>query len=97
VPRWENQSRVIAAPGFIEPCLPTDSIRVPAGPEWLHEIKHDGYRLAVRKSSGKARIYTRRGADSVRQQIKFFAHLVQHSMHDSRFLGTPRNVRTPRH
>jgi ATP-dependent DNA ligase len=36
---------------------------VPAGPQWLHEIKHDGYRLLVRKSSGQVRIYTRRGAD----------------------------------
>jgi ATP-dependent DNA ligase len=36
---------------------------VPAGPQWLHEIKHDGYRLLVRKSSGKVRIYTRRGTD----------------------------------
>ena len=36
---------------------------MPAGPQWIHEIKHDGYRLLVRKSSGKVRIYTRRGAD----------------------------------
>jgi ATP-dependent DNA ligase len=28
---------------------------VPAGPQWVHEIKHDGYRLLVRKSSGKER------------------------------------------
>jgi len=33
------------------------------GPLWFHEIKHDGYRLLVRKSAGKVRIYTRRGAD----------------------------------
>ena len=63
MPRWENQSRVIAAPGFIEPCLPTVALRVPAGPQWVHEIKHDGYRLLVRKSAGNVRIYTRRGAD----------------------------------
>jgi bifunctional non-homologous end joining protein LigD len=30
---------------------------------WIHEIKHDGYQLLVRKSAGKVRIYTRRGAD----------------------------------
>src|SRR4051812_30822151 len=63
VARWNNQSRVIPAPGFIEPCLPTVLLRIPAGPQWLHEIKHDGYRLLVRKSAGKVRIYTRRGAD----------------------------------
>jgi ATP-dependent DNA ligase len=25
-------------------CLPTNATKVPAGPEWLHEIKHDGFR-----------------------------------------------------
>ncbi len=34
-----------------------------AGPERLHEIKHDGYRLLVRKTFNGVRIYTRRGAD----------------------------------
>lgn len=62
VPRWSS-SKVIAAPGFIEPCLPTLAHKVPSGPLWIHEIKHDGYRLLVRKTAGKVRIYTRRGAD----------------------------------
>jgi bifunctional non-homologous end joining protein LigD len=61
--RWSSQSRVTVAPGFIEPCLPTDASRVPVGPLWLHEIKHDGYRLLVRKAYDQVRIYTRRGAD----------------------------------
>lgn len=61
--RWENQSRVSPAPGFIEPCLPTVAPKAPVGPLWFHEIKHDGYRLLVRKREGKVRIYTRRGAD----------------------------------
>jgi len=61
--RWENLSRVNPAPGFIAPCLPTVAAKVPMGPLWIHEVKHDGYRLLVRKSAGKVRIYTRRGAD----------------------------------
>jgi ATP-dependent DNA ligase len=32
-----------------EPCIPTRATKVPAGPDWLHEIKHDGYRLIVQK------------------------------------------------
>jgi len=28
------------------PFLPTRGTAVPAGPDWIHEIKHDGYRLA---------------------------------------------------
>jgi ATP-dependent DNA ligase len=30
-----------------EPCIPTRATVVPAGPGWLHEIKHDGFRLIV--------------------------------------------------
>jgi ATP-dependent DNA ligase len=32
-----------------EPCIPTRGTKVPAGPDWLHEIKHDGYRLIVQR------------------------------------------------
>ena len=35
--------------GFIQPCLPSKVTRPPSGPLWVHEIKHDGYRLMVRK------------------------------------------------
>ena len=35
--------------GFILPCQPTLSDTVPSGPLWLHEIKHDGYRIMARK------------------------------------------------
>jgi len=30
-------------PSKFEPCIPTRGTKVPAGPDWLHEIKHDGY------------------------------------------------------
>jgi bifunctional non-homologous end joining protein LigD len=32
---------------FIEPCLPSLADRPPSGSEWLHEIKHDGFRLSL--------------------------------------------------
>jgi bifunctional non-homologous end joining protein LigD len=32
-----------------EPCLPTRGAKVRAGPDWIHEIKHDGYRLIVQR------------------------------------------------
>ena len=62
---WLSREDVFvrSAPGFIEPCLPTPSHRVPVGPGWVYEIKHDGYRLMVRKSGDRVRIYTRRGVD----------------------------------
>jgi bifunctional non-homologous end joining protein LigD len=35
----------------------------PAGPDWVHEIKHDGYRLQVRRVGDQVRLFTRRGYD----------------------------------
>jgi hypothetical protein len=43
----------VRANGFIPPCIPTRAFKVPAGPDWIHEIKHDGYRLqACRERHG---------------------------------------------
>jgi ATP-dependent DNA ligase len=35
----------------------------PQGPEWLHEIKYDGYRMHARLYHGKAQLLTRTGLD----------------------------------
>jgi hypothetical protein len=35
--------------GFIEPCLPSSGDKPPSGTDWVHEIKHDGYRLMARR------------------------------------------------
>jgi bifunctional non-homologous end joining protein LigD len=39
-----------ASYGFIRPALPSSAERPPDGTDWVHEIKHDGYRLMVRRS-----------------------------------------------
>jgi bifunctional non-homologous end joining protein LigD len=49
--------------GFVPPCIPTRATKVPAGPDWVHEIKHDGYRLQVRRDGDTVRLFTRRGYD----------------------------------
>jgi bifunctional non-homologous end joining protein LigD len=49
--------------GLIEPCLPSAADRPPAGPGWIHEIKHDGFRLMARRDSAGVRLLTRRGLD----------------------------------
>src|SRR4051812_46872711 len=48
-------------PGFVAPCRPTKAVRPPSGPEWVHEIKHDGFRLMVRKEGARVRCFTRGG------------------------------------
>jgi bifunctional non-homologous end joining protein LigD len=35
--------------------------RCPSGPGWLHEIKHDGFRLLAQRSVDRVRLYTRNG------------------------------------
>ena len=49
--------------GFIEPCQPSKVARPPSGPLWVHEIKHDGYRLMVRRDGSRVRCFTRSGHD----------------------------------
>ena len=42
-------------------CLPTRGTAVPDGPDWLHEIKYDGYRLRVERHGDRVRLITRGG------------------------------------
>jgi ATP-dependent DNA ligase len=62
-------SRVRAPPhaprsdGYIPPFIPTRAFKVPIGPDWIHEVKHDGYRLQVRREGDAVRLFTRREFD----------------------------------
>ena len=49
--------------GFIKPCLPSKVSRPPTGSLWVHEIKHDGYRLMVRRDGARICCLTRGGYD----------------------------------
>jgi bifunctional non-homologous end joining protein LigD len=46
-----------------QPCIPTRGTKVPDGSDWLHEIKHDGYRLIVQREGSRVRLLTRNGYD----------------------------------
>jgi len=52
--------------GFIAPCLPTKTDKLPSGGLWLHEIKHDGFRVIARKDGERVRLYSRPGNDFTR-------------------------------
>jgi bifunctional non-homologous end joining protein LigD len=49
--------------GFITPCLPTKTDKLPSGSQWLHEIKHDGFRIIARKDGERVRLFSRPGND----------------------------------
>jgi bifunctional non-homologous end joining protein LigD len=50
-------------PTFVEPSLAAPCARPPSGPKWVHEIKHDGYRIQARLDGGKAKLLTRKNLD----------------------------------
>ena len=50
-------------PGWVAPQLATLVGAAPAGPEWVHEIKLDGYRVLARIERGRVRLLTRTRQD----------------------------------
>jgi bifunctional non-homologous end joining protein LigD len=48
---------------FIEPCLPSPADKPPSGSNWIHEIKHDGYRLMAHRDPVGTCLLTRNGND----------------------------------
>src|SRR3954453_17138542 len=56
-----SRSSRYSPPGFIAPCIPTLAKVAPSGPLWVHEIKHDGYRIIARKDGERVRLWSRRG------------------------------------
>jgi ATP-dependent DNA ligase len=50
---------VVCADGFVDPCVPSRAPKPPSGPDWVHEVKHDGYRLIVRRDGETVRLFTR--------------------------------------
>ena len=56
-----SRSRRSPPADFIAPAQPTLVAKPPAGPEWLHEVKHDGYRLIARKQGGCVVLWSRHG------------------------------------
>ena len=47
----------------LHPCLPRRAVTPPTGDGWVHEIKHDGFRIIARRDGGRVRLFTRNGYD----------------------------------
>jgi ATP-dependent DNA ligase len=50
-----------------ELCLATAGKQVPSGPDWIHEVKHDGYRMLVIRENDRVRLLSRNGSDWTRR------------------------------
>ena len=48
---------------LFEPCIPSPANKVPESSNWIHEIKHDGYRMIVERNGATVRLWTRNGHD----------------------------------
>ena len=46
-----------------KPCLPIRVMKAPTGERWIHEIKHDGFRIIARRAAGEVRLFTKQGGD----------------------------------
>ena len=62
MPWHSSRSRRPPPAGFIQPCRPTLVPNPPVGPGWLHEVKHDRFRILARKQGARVEVWSRRGA-----------------------------------
>ena len=58
-----SRREATALPTWVKPQLTRLVDEPPEGPEWLHEIKFDGYRMHARLDRGAVRLLTRTGLD----------------------------------
>jgi hypothetical protein len=62
-PRVGEGGKALKTIGLIEPCLPSPAKAPPSGADWLHEIKHDGFRILARRDAKGVHLITRNGND----------------------------------
>ena len=60
---------------FIEPMLLQRTERLPKGPDWVYEIKLDGYRALAIKSGGEVQLRSRNDNDFTKRYSSITAAL----------------------
>jgi ATP dependent DNA ligase domain len=88
------RSRWAAPSGFVEPCLPSPADRPPSAPGWIHEIKHDGFRVIARKDGDRVKLYSRNGNDLTR---RFLLYSSSNSKRRNEDRHSARRLPTPSH
>ena len=73
--RWARPKRQLP-PGFIVPCQPILASKVPAGDGWLHELKHDGYRIIAYKDGERVRLWSRNGRNWSAEMVAIAAAIM---------------------
>jgi ATP-dependent DNA ligase len=58
-----SERRRVQAAIPLQPCLPRRADTPPIGSGWIHEIKHDGFRILARRQGDRIRLFTRNGYD----------------------------------
>jgi len=61
--RVSEEPERMALPRILLPCLPVPVLVPPSGTGWIHEIKHDGFRIIAVRNGGRVRLLTRKGID----------------------------------
>ncbi len=64
-----------AMPDFLKPQLADEAQAPPSGPEWVHELKLDGYRVQAHKRGKQVTLFTRSGLDWTHRMKPFAAAL----------------------
>ncbi len=66
--RWARP-KLVRPPAFIVPCQPVLATKVPTGDGWLHELKHDGFRILAHKDGERVHLWSRNGRDRTRDFV----------------------------
>ena len=88
-----RRAEATALPSWIKPQLTKLVDQPPEGPEWLHEIKFDGYRMHTRLDRGAVRLLTRTGLDWTHKYPAIAAAVASLPAREAYLDGEPCSVR----